>query len=147
MSQRIRARTRVLGILFVTAVAAGSAAVVASSRSHGGVALLTHEGGDKGRSEDALGRGILRFDAARDCVYLELALEGRRVLPQWPEGYHARSDPLRVYDAEDGLIAKEGELIAFAGGFHDLAGLASGTETCGVAADDEDVLFRMGYPA
>src|SRR4029079_19187677 len=84
-----RTLTRVLGILFLAAVAAGSAAVVASSRNHAGIALLAHAEGDKGRSEISIVRGVLRFDAARGCVYLEQQTDGRRVLPQWPEGYHA----------------------------------------------------------
>jgi hypothetical protein len=138
-----RTRKRVLGILFLAAAVAGTAAVVASSGSHSGIVLLTHAGGDKGRTELADGRGVLRFDAERGCVYLEGA-DGTRKLPQWPEGYHARSDPVRVYDADDALIAEQGQLVTFAGGFHDPAELASGTETCGVVAVDG--LFIMGSP-
>jgi hypothetical protein len=105
------------------------------------VALLTQAHGYN--QEAALGGGTLRYDAERRCVYLERP-DGKRSLPQWPEGYSARSDPLRVYDASNTLIATEGDVITFSGGYHDPAELASGDKTCGVGAIDG--LFVMGTP-
>lgn len=105
------------------------------------LALLTHALGDG--SEDSLVEGVLRFDAERGCVYLE-DRDGTRVLPQWPEGYHARSDPVRIYDAADTLVAEEGKVVTFSGGGHDPAELPSGTETCGV--NTRGGLFIMGEP-
>lgn len=133
---------RVRAVVLLAAAAAGSAAAARSSTSHDGVVLLTQAHGDN--RESALGGGVLRFDAERGCVYLERR-DRTRVLPQWPEGYHARSDPVRVYDAADALVAEEGKVVTFGGGFHDPAKLAFGTETCGV--DTVDGLFIMGSPA
>jgi hypothetical protein len=105
------------------------------------VVLLTQAHGYN--QEASMGSGSLRFDAERNCAYLERP-DGTRLLPQWPEGYHARRDPLRVYDAANTLVATEGHVITFGGGYHDPAQLGPDAETCGVHAVDG--LFIMGQP-
>lgn len=125
------ARMRILVVLLLVAAAgctshgASKAADPAarSSTTRGGVVLLTQA--DGANLESSFGGGVLRFYAARRCVYLERP-DGTRLLPQWPEGYHALPDPLRVYNAANALVAKEGSVVTFGGGFHDPAGTRLG---------------------
>jgi hypothetical protein len=112
--------------------------------------VLVTQGRGPANGEHALGRGVLRFDAARDCVYFEPPEEyvqaggGDRWLPVWPYGYHAARDPIRIYDSDGALVATEGDLVTSGGGFHDVNSLEPGTATCGVAASDG--AFVLGHP-
>jgi hypothetical protein len=62
----------------------------------------------------ALGRFTVRFDAEQRCVYGEFGSE--RVGLIWPFGYYATSDPLRVFDHEGRLVAREGDVLESGGG-------------------------------
>lgn len=105
------------------------------------VVLLTQAHG--ANHEAALGGGVLRLDVELMCVYLEQR-DGTRLLPQWPEGYYALSRPVHVNDANNKLIAEEGELVTFSGGYHDPAELPKSSDRCGVSRVDG--LFVMGSP-
>ncbi len=38
-----------------------------------------------------------------------------RYLPLWPEGYHVKFDPVRLYDPQDRLVAEEGDVVTVQG--------------------------------
>jgi hypothetical protein len=76
---------------------------------------------------DALGTFTIRFDARRRCVYGDAGAE--RVGLIWPFGYYAMSDPLRVFDNDGRLVAREGDLIESGGG----GGPREGPDVCGTS--------------
>ncbi len=54
------------------------------------------------------------------CVWLDAVGnraggEPSRYLPLWPEGYHVRFDPVRLYDRHDRVVAQEGDVITVQG--------------------------------
>ena len=74
-----------------------------------------------GGGMEALGTFELRFDADLGCVYFpgdesDAGSNGRTV-PVWPFGYTAASNPLRIYDQDGVLVAREGDVIQMGGGF------------------------------
>jgi hypothetical protein len=80
-----------------------------------------------GAGMDALGTFTIRFDARRRCVYGDAGAE--RVGLIWPFGYYAMSDPLRVFDNDGRLVAREGDLIESGGG----GGPREGPDVCGTS--------------
>ena len=74
-----------------------------------------------GGGMEALGTFELRFDTDLGCVYFpgdesDSGSSGRTV-PVWPFGYTAVSNPLRIYDQDGVLVAREGDVIQMGGGF------------------------------
>lgn len=63
----------------------------------------------------ALGRFSVHYDPALRCVYLEGAT-GQRLLPVWPFGYWATSNPFVVYDYDDQPVTSPGAVLEFGGG-------------------------------
>ncbi len=54
------------------------------------------------------------------CVWLDAVgsragEEPSRYLPLWPEGYHVRFHPVRLYDQHDRLVAREGDVVTVQG--------------------------------
>jgi hypothetical protein len=86
----------------------------------GDVELLTQPNRAGGGME-ALGTFEVAFDEERRCVYFpgdEFSADGSsRILPVWPFGYTAGSNPLRIYDQAGELVAEEGDTIQMGGGF------------------------------
>jgi len=85
----------------------------------GDVELLTQPTRAGGGME-ALGTFEVMFDAELRCVYFsadpdEPAGEARTA-PIWPFGYTAESNPLRIFDQDGQLIAREGDVIQTGGG-------------------------------
>lgn len=80
----------------------------------------------------ALGHFAVRLDEAQRCVYLEAA-NGQRLLPLWPFGYAAFTEPLRIVDFDDREVAREGERIPFGGG-HVPVPPALSERACGAAS-------------
>lgn len=77
----------------------------------------------------ALGRFSVHYDAGRRCVYLADA-GGDRVLPVWPFGYWATTNPLTVYDYDDRPVAGAGQVVEFGGGGVDIEHVRA-PNTCG----------------
>jgi hypothetical protein len=69
---------------------------------------------DQGPWAGSLGIFVIRLDAAARCVYLETD-DGERVLPIWPQGYAAYSEPFRVVDFDDRPVSKRPEPQPFGG--------------------------------
>lgn len=88
----------------------------------GDVELLTQPNRAGGGME-ALGTFEVAFDEERHCVYFpgdEFSADGSsRILPVWPFGYTAESNPLRIYDQAGEQVAEEGDTIQMGGGFVD----------------------------
>ena len=86
----------------------------------GDVELLTQSNRAAGGME-ALGTFEVAFDKELHCVYFpgdEFSADGSsRIVPVWPFGYTAESNPLRIYDQAGELIAQEGDVIQMGGGF------------------------------
>jgi hypothetical protein len=86
----------------------------------GNVVLLTNPNRASG-GMDALGAFEIAFDKERRCVYFtedEPGADGSaRIVPVWPFGYTAESDPLRIYDHNGELVAEEGDTIQMGGGY------------------------------
>ena len=55
---------------------------------------------------------------------------GGRTAPVWPFGYTAASNPLRIYDQDGVLVAREGDVIQMGGGFVEYV---TDQELCGAA--------------
>ncbi len=103
----------------------------------GDVPLVTQR--DGGRNGEEAGVGFtLRYDEQRSCVFGEAeAVEGgtRRVLPGWPDGYSATSNPLTIRDFDGMTVAVEGQAYEGGGGYHDPATIgrwSDQSDTCGV---------------
>jgi hypothetical protein len=64
----------------------------------------------------ALGHFELRLDEGAGCVYLVQPQNGERLLPIWPFGYAAYTNPLRIVDFDDVVVARAGAPEAFGGG-------------------------------
>lgn len=64
--------------------------------------------------------GRLRGDADMGCLWIEPGEEyaglGNRVSVEWPYGYTAAFDPIRLYDADGHVVAREGDLLELGGG-------------------------------
>lgn len=83
----------------------------------GDVALVTRNSRSLGGMA-ALGRFTVHYDPERRCVYFGTPDE--RVLPVWPFGYWATSNPLKVYDFDDNVVAQEGATLELGGGQVDI---------------------------
>jgi hypothetical protein len=83
----------------------------------GDVALVTSTW-RSGGGMSALGRFSVHYDAELRCVYFNAS--GERVLPVWPFGYWAATNPLRIYDYDDKIVVQEGETIELGGGQVDI---------------------------
>jgi predicted small lipoprotein YifL len=112
----------------------------------GDLALLTQR--DGGRNGEEAGVAFtLRYDEQLSCVYGEAeGFDGarHRVLPVWPDGYTAMTDPVTVYDFDGLPVAVEGERYAGGGGYHDPAALDRWSDhdgTCGVEQSDAMVVI------
>ena len=85
----------------------------------GDVELLT-KSTRGGGGMDALGTFEVRFDPDLNCVYFpgdgDVAPEGSRTAPIWPFGYTAAANPLRIFDHDGRLVAREGDVIQVGGG-------------------------------
>jgi hypothetical protein len=69
---------------------------------------------DQGPWAGSLGIFVIRLDAAARCVYLETE-DGERVLPIWPQGYAAYSEPFRVVDFDDRPVSQTPDPQPFGG--------------------------------
>jgi hypothetical protein len=92
--------------------------------SRGDVELETAQTRGAGGME-ALGVFTLRYDQRGGCVYGEFGRDRTGLL--WPFGYHAESDPLRVYDEDGRLVAQDGDVLESGGGHVE----RDGGEVCG----------------
>lgn len=92
-----------------------------------------------GAGMTALGIFTLRFDEQQGCVYGEFGPD--RVGLIWPFGYYAESDPLRVYDRDGRLVAREGDRLQSGGGQVP----RDGGEVCG--SDEVWVMSERPGPA
>ena len=105
-----------------------SLAQMPAAAPRGHVPLITspyRSGGER----TALGRFSAHYDPVLLCVYL-LDPEGKRFLPGWPFGYWATSNPLRIYDSDDNLVAQAGETHNYVGGWMDVEQIHA-TNNCG----------------
>ena len=86
----------------------------------GDVELLT-QSNRAGGGMEALGTFEVEFDEELHFVYFpgdEFSADGSsRIVPVWPFGYTAESNPLRIYDQAGELLAEEGDTIQMGGGF------------------------------
>jgi hypothetical protein len=80
----------------------------------------------------ALGKFSIHYDAELRCVYLK-GQDERRVLPVWPFGFWATSDPLQVFDYDGNVVAQAGVQLDFGGGNVDLQHVAT-KNACGSQA-------------
>ena len=77
----------------------------------------------EGTGMGALFVGTFEGDAESGCVWLLPEQQDRksydpvRVAVVWPAGFSARTNPLRLYDAEGQLVATEGDPLRLGGGF------------------------------
>jgi len=95
------------------AVRDGTLADLPAAPARGDVELETAQTRG-GSGMTALGSFTLRFDAQQGCVYGEFGQERIGVI--WPFGYYAESGPLRVFDREGQLVAREGDRLRSGGG-------------------------------
>lgn len=85
----------------------------------GDIALETDDTRGGGAME-ALGVFTVRLDTTQQCVYGEMGTD--RIGIVWPFGYYAEADPLRVFDADGALVAREGDTLRSGGGGIDRTG-------------------------
>jgi hypothetical protein len=69
-----------------------------------------------GGGMDALGTFTLAYDQDMGCVYFTSPGATERVVPVWPFGYAATSDPVTIYDYDGAPVASEGDLLELGGG-------------------------------
>lgn len=99
--------------------------------TRGDVQLVTAKN-RSGMQMHALGRFSLHYDASLACIYVQ-DTQGQRLLPVFPFGYWATSDPLRVFDYDGNLAAQPGGLVEFGGGNVDVEHIRA-TNTCGATS-------------
>ncbi len=66
-------------------------------------------------------KGVLEADAENNCVWLRVPepyddTGDTKLSIVWPAGYTARTDPIRIYEANGELVATEGDEIRMGGG-------------------------------
>ncbi len=64
----------------------------------------------------ALGTFTVNYDPELNCVYFTEPSSTERVVPVWPFGYSATSDPMTVYDFDGAPIAVDGDQMELGGG-------------------------------
>ncbi len=62
------------------------------------------------------GSFTLNYDADMNCVYFSEPGSTDRIVPVWPFGYSATSDPMNLYDYDGGLVAVAGDQLELGGG-------------------------------
>jgi hypothetical protein len=68
-------------------------------------------------SMDALGTFTLHYDADGDCIFFTpVGADDVRVQPIWPYGTRALRDPVRIVDADGGLVLRDGDTFSVGGG-------------------------------
>ncbi|HKZ30597.1 MAG TPA: hypothetical protein VJ482_13320 [Acidimicrobiia bacterium] len=106
---------------FVEVLEGTIADLPAQEPAHPGDVKLLTQSNRAGGGMQALGTFEVAFDQDLDCVFFpgdESSPDGRgRVVPVWPFGYTAESNPLRIYDQDGELVAEEGDVIQMGGGF------------------------------
>ena len=78
-----------------------------------------------GGGMDALGTFDLSYDADMNCLYFTGVEDqgGTRLVPVWPFGYSATSDPLTIFDYDGNVLAVEGDTLELGGGGVSASGL------------------------
>jgi hypothetical protein len=69
-----------------------------------------------GGGMDALGSFTLNYDPDMNCVYFSESGSTGRIVPVWPFGYSATSDPMTLYDYDGDVVAGAGEQLELGGG-------------------------------
>ncbi len=86
----------------------------------GDVELLT-QSTRGGGGMAALGTFEVAYDPDLNCVYFpgdgDITPDEGRTAPIWPFGYTAESSPLRIFDQDGRLVAREGDVIQVGGGY------------------------------
>ncbi len=81
----------------------------------GDVDILTNNTRNAGGMA-ALGHFTLSYDPDLNCVYFGEANSTERIVPVWPFGYSATSEPLTIHDFDGAPIAVEGDQLELGGG-------------------------------
>jgi len=106
---------------FVEVLEGTIADLPAQEPAHPGDVKLLTQSNRAGGGMQALGTFEVAFDQDLGCVFFpgdESSPDGRgRIVPVWPFGYTAESNPLRIYDQDGELVAEEGDVIQMGGGF------------------------------
>ncbi len=132
LARHVSATARVdVGLESFIEVLEGSIADLPEPEKIGDIPLITSARRWSYGGMHALGHFAIRLDEAARCVYLRDA-RGQRVLPIWPHGYSAHSNPLRVLDFDARIVSKGGEIQTFGGGHFRLEDMLGRPEnTCG----------------
>jgi hypothetical protein len=69
-----------------------------------------------GGGMEALGSFILNYDPELKCLYFSEPGSNDRIVPVWPFGYSATSDPMSLYDYDGNVVAVAGEALELGGG-------------------------------
>ncbi len=64
----------------------------------------------------ALGYFTVNYDPAMNCIYFTEPSATERMVPVWPFGYSATSNPVTVYDFDGAATATEGDQLELGGG-------------------------------
>lgn len=88
--------------------------------------------GEDHPGRDALLVGRLGGDAESGCLWIEPAEEsavlGERIAVEWPHGYTAAFDPIRLFDENGTVVARGGDLLELGGGTTDSVEFCQVTE-------------------